>query len=62
MVQGISHTNLIFDVVVPHNFELSDQVLREKIQKLVSGEKTRYYTVVTVDHSYAPFHTDGAGI
>lgn len=62
MVQGRSHTNLIFDVVVPHNFECSDQVLRQKIQQLVSGEETRYYTVVTIDHSYAPFHTDGAGI
>ena len=56
MVQGPSHTNLIFDTVVPHNFPLSDDALRKRIQSLVethdAGE-TKYYAVVTIDHSYA---------
>ena len=56
MVQGPSHTNLIFDTVVPHNFPLSDAALRKRIQSLVethdAGE-TKYYAVVTIDHSYA---------
>ena len=55
MVQGPSHTNLIFDTVVPHNFPLSDAALRKRIQSLVethdAGE-TKYYAVVTIDHSY----------
>ena len=54
MVQGPSHTNLIFDTVVPHNFPLSDAALRKRIQSLVethdAGE-TKYYAVVTIDHS-----------
>ena len=56
MVQGPSHTNLIFDTVVLHNFPLSDAALRKRIQSLVethdAGE-TKYYAVVTIDHSYA---------
>ena len=56
MVQGPSHTNLIFDTVVPHNFPLSDAALRKRIQSLVethdAGE-TKYYAVVPIDHSYA---------
>lgn len=61
MVQGVSHTNLIFDVLVPHSFHLSDAVLRSKIQQAVqesapAGET--YYTVITIDHSFAPYHED----
>ena len=42
--------------LVPHNFPLSDAALRKRIQSLVethdAGE-TKYYAVVTIDHSYA---------
>lgn len=61
MVPGPTHTNLIFDVVVPPNFPLPDQTLRQRIQQAVEDQDTQYYTVVTVDHSYAPFHMDAAG-
>ncbi len=57
MVRGQTHTNLIFDVVVPYGFEMSDEEVRRKIQRLVDGgtsENTRYYTVVTIERSYAP--------
>lgn len=57
MVQGTTHTNLIFDTVAPHGFALSDAELRSRIQQLVEqgrGDGMRYYAVVTIDHSYAP--------
>jgi hypothetical protein len=63
MVQGHSHTNLIFDVVVPHRFALSDKDLRARIQQMVdenAPEGARFYTVITVDHSYAPFYAENA--
>ena len=60
MVPGPTHTNLIFDVVVPPAFPLSDQALRQRIQQAVEHKDTQYYTVVTIDHSYAPFHVDAA--
>lgn len=56
MVQGPQHTNLIFDVVAPAGFVLSEQELKQRIQSLVSRADTQYYTVITVDTSYAPIH------
>ena len=61
-VRGPTHTNLIFDVVVPAGFALDDAALRARIQQLAQQKDTqemKYYTVVTVDHSYAPYHQDG---
>ncbi len=62
-VRGPTHTNLIFDVVVPAGFSLGDEALRARIQLLAQQKNTeemKYYTVVTVDHSYAPYHQDEA--
>ena len=58
MVQGPQHTNLIFDVVTPPNFPLSDAQLKQRIQSLVDHEEIRYYTVVTVDESFAPIYNE----
>ncbi len=57
IVEGKTHTNLIFDTVAPHGFALSDAELRSRIQQLVGqgrGDGMKYYAVVTVDRSYAP--------
>jgi hypothetical protein len=53
MVPGISHTNLIFDCVVPHEFPLSDKEVRNRIQELVSEEYEGYLCVITIDKSFA---------
>lgn len=53
MVTGTTHTNIIFEVVVPYNFRLTDDQLREKIGdgvKQLLGDN--YFAVVEVDHSY----------
>ncbi len=60
LVRGPSHTNLIFDVEAPVGFAMKDGELREVIQREVEkcqGDQ-RYYTVITVDRSYAPYHQD----
>lgn len=57
MVRGDTHTNLIFDVVVPHGFDMKDSDIQKKIQNEVdkgSNSGTKYYTVVTIEHSYTP--------
>jgi len=52
MVAGPSHTNLIFDVVVPHGCKLSNGEIKEAIdEKLIMREK-KYYTVITFEKSY----------
>ncbi|MDD3797450.1 MAG: cation diffusion facilitator family transporter [Lachnospiraceae bacterium] len=53
MVAGPSHTNLIFDVVVPYELKMSEKEVINKIQELVKKELGRnYYTVINVDKTY----------
>ena len=52
MVQGPTHTNLIFDAVVPFGFPLSDDEVREGIERLVDETWENYFAVVQVEQSY----------
>ncbi|HHV50650.1 MAG TPA: cation transporter [Clostridiales bacterium] len=54
VVFGETHTNLIFDMVVPFHYKEKDiNILRERVQKLVWETDPNLYTVVTVENSYA---------
>ena len=52
MVTGPTHTNVIFDVVVPFGFPLSDEALTAQIQSQVRALDGNYFAVITVDKSY----------
>lgn len=52
MVSGPTHTNVIFDAVVPYHFRLSDQAVKEKIRAAVRALDGTYYAVVHVERSY----------
>ena len=52
MVSGATHTNLIFDAVVPFGFRLTDQQVEEKIQTAVRALDGTYFAVVRVERSY----------
>jgi cation diffusion facilitator family transporter len=53
MTTGPQHTNLIFDVVVPHRFHMTDSQLVQAIQTAVAGmEGGTYYAVMELDRSY----------
>lgn len=52
MVEGPTHTNLIFDLVVPHNCEMKKGDIYRRVNALVSELSPRYYTVITVEHSF----------
>ncbi len=52
MVPGATHTNLIFDAVIPADFRLSDSELTEQIKDLVHCTWPDRYAVVEIDHSY----------
>lgn len=54
MVPGPTHTNVIFDCVVPHKFSLSDEELKEEISRFVRQRHPDFYCVITVENSYAP--------
>lgn len=52
MVSGDTHTNLIFDIVVPFDFALSNEQIKEKIDKAVNFEAENCFTVITFDRSF----------
>ena len=52
MVPGSTHTNLIFDAVVPFDIGLSVQEVSGRIRRLVSEMDGNYFAVVLVEHSY----------
>ena len=52
MVRGTTHTNLIFDAVVPFTAKLSDQQVSEDIEKRIRERWNDYFAVISIDHSY----------
>ena len=52
MVSGPTHTNVIFDAVVPYDFRLSDRQVEEKIRCAVRALDGSFYAVVQVERSY----------
>ena len=52
MVTGTTHHTMIFDVVIPADFKLSQEELKDIIQKKVWGKWPDYYVVIDVDTAY----------
>ncbi len=52
VVPGETHTNVIFDCVVPRGLAQSDEEIKEEIDRVVKETYPNYYCVITVDHSY----------
>ena len=52
MVVGPTHTNVIFDAVVPFGFRMNDTDVKKAICRAVEAMDGTYYAVVTVEHSY----------
>lgn len=52
IVDGPTHTNLIFDVVVPHGFDISDDKLIAMIKEKINEADNRYFCVITIDNSF----------
>lgn len=53
IVEGISHTNLVFDCVVPFKFRLSGLELKQEIISKVTSVYPKYRLVITLDTFYA---------
>jgi len=52
VVPGETHTNVIFDCVVPHGLARSDEEIKKVIDLLVKETYPNYFCVITIDHSY----------
>ena len=49
MVRGPGHTNLIFDMRIPFGMEKKESEIKATIDKAISKEPSKYYTVITFD-------------
>lgn len=52
IVKGPTHTNLIFDVVVPYHFRLSDNEVAATITAKIRANNPNYFTVIEVDKKF----------
>lgn len=52
VVMGPTHTNLIFDMVVPYDFPLSDTEVADRVQQKIWKYNPVYYAVIDIDKSY----------
>lgn len=52
IVKGPTHTNLIFDMVVPFTYVLTDAELRERIDSSIKKINPNYFTVIDIDKNY----------
>lgn len=52
MVPGITHTNLIFDVVKPFFYKKNDESLKTEIQNLVNSKYPDVFCAITIDSPY----------
>lgn len=52
IVTGPTHTNLIFDVVSPYQFRLSDNELIAEITRRIQQDNPNYYAVIEVDKKF----------
>ncbi len=52
MVESPSHTNLIFDLVIPYGHKQSRQEIADIVAQKVKEYNPMYYCVITVEHSF----------
>lgn len=56
IVSGPTHTNLIFDVVVPNGYRMSDNELSMLIAKRINEWNEKYFSVITVDKDFVGYN------
>lgn len=52
VVEGPSHTNLIFDVLLPSDMKCPNREICQKIEDELSKIDERFFCVITVDHAF----------
>ena len=52
VVRGPTHTNVIFDAVVPHKCRLTDEEVQERLRRAVTALDPTYQAVIQLDRAY----------
>ncbi|WP_343209333.1 cation diffusion facilitator family transporter [Anaerolentibacter hominis] len=53
IVPGTTHTNVIFDCVIPHKLDKKCSEIKAEISHMVADKYPNFYCVITIDASYA---------
>lgn len=53
IVRGVTHTNVIFDAVIPFGYSMSDADVKQRLVQLVQEIEGDYFAVITIDHPIA---------
>lgn len=53
LVKGPTHTNVIFDLLVPYDFPISDSQLIKDITAYIQAKEGCYFAVIEIDKKYA---------
>ncbi len=52
VVHGTTHTNLIFDIVIPYCIKISGKDICSTIKKRISEKHPNHFCVIQIDHDY----------
>ena len=52
MVSGPTHTNVIFDIVVPYNYKYSDEEIVSIIANKIHESDEKFFAVIDVDKDF----------
>ncbi|MBQ9734750.1 MAG: cation transporter [Clostridia bacterium] len=52
VVKGVSHTNVVFDVVIPHGAHFLEPNIKSAIEERLSHYDKKYYAVIEFEHNY----------
>ncbi len=52
VVDGPTHTNIIFDLVIPYGFKISNKELEETIKNEIKARKDNCFVVMTIETDY----------
>lgn len=52
MVKGTTHTNVLFDVVIPLGSDISQDEIVNALKEAISNKDSKYKTVIKIDNSY----------
>ena len=52
IVEGYTHTNLIFDAVLPHKFFMTEEEFKNTVSEKIKETDPSYNTVINIDRSY----------
>ena len=52
IVEGITHTNILFDCIVPHEKEYTVEDLKKYLSENIKSEEEPYYYVIEIDRPF----------